>query len=195
MVLQPTLALARLGACLVLAACSRGPAPSNTTPPSTDGSAVAVEPPRDRAQPAASGAAAAGDAPACEDPGGGEELYIDGVTLRLQPSSCTLTAVFLDQTRQHRFEGFPGACHFARDGQDQPWVVATDHGNAVLVQASVPAEGGDCDTALQVVVVTERGPALSREIQRVTGCGPGPWDELMLHVLASDRVALGGAER
>lgn len=120
-----------------------------------------------------------------------EALYIDGVRLRLQPTGCTLTAAFLDQKLEHDFQQFPGACHFACDLQGQPWVVPTDHGKAVLVESSVPAEDGDCDTALQIVVITERGPQLSREVQHVSACGPGPWDELMYHVLASDRVELG----
>lgn len=136
------------------------------------------------------GAAAAvpEDPPAADE----EELYIDGVRLRLRPAQCQLTARFLDEERQHQFERFPGACHFAPDRDGQPWVVATEHGKAVLVQSSVARDTEGCDTALQIVVITERGPALSREIQRVSGCGPGPWDELMYHVLASDRVPLGG---
>lgn len=70
-------------------------------------------------------------------------------------------------------------------------MVATDHGKAELVESWVTREPDGCDTALQVVVITERRPVLSREIQRVSG-GPGPWDEMLVHVLASDRVALSG---
>lgn len=62
------------------------------------------------------------------------------------------------------------------------------------LESWVPRETDGCDTALQVVVITERGPAISREIQRVSGCGPGPWDEMLVHVLASDRVPLGAAQ-
>jgi hypothetical protein len=115
-----------------------------------------------------------------------EELYIDGVRLRLLPRLCRLDASFLDQERRFDFR-FPGACHFGPDAGGRPWVVSTDHGKAVLVVGSSKLESGACDTALQVVVITERGPELSREIQRVSGCGPGPWDEMMVHVLASDR--------
>lgn len=135
---------------------------------------AAIEAPRTEDEPPASDA---------------EELYVDGVRMTLQPSTCTFTATFLDHELGHHFE-FPGACHFAPGPDGQPWIVPTDHGKAVLVEGSTPVDG-QCDTALQIVVVTERGPALSRQVQRVSGCGPGPWDEMMYHVLASDRVALG----
>jgi hypothetical protein len=179
-------ALVGAGLLVLAGACGKGPSATTTTTPTADGQQeVAEAAGRGRASP--TGAPA--NAPADEDV---EELYIDGVRLRLQPNGCELTVSFLDQRHRHRFESFPGACHFAPDRHGQPWVVLTDHGNAVLVESSAPAEGG-CNTALQVVVVTERGPQLSREIQRVSGCGPGPWDEMMYHVLASDRVNLGAS--
>jgi hypothetical protein len=156
----------------------------DSTPPTSGGGTAEVEP---------SGGTQADGATSPADPPAGdvEELYVDGVRLRLEPQACLLTATFLDEERRHRFQAFPGACHFAPDPHGQPWVVSTDHGKAVLVQSWTPAEAGSCDTALQIVVVTERGPELSRQIQRVSGCGPGPWDEMMYHVLASDRVAMG----
>jgi hypothetical protein len=176
---------------LAAAACGKGPRPMDSTPPSRGGGTAEVEPLHHSL--ALTELEDGGGSPV-EPPATDEEaLYIDGVRLRLQPSGCTLTAAFLDEERKHAFQEFPGACHFACDLQGQPWVVPTDHGKAVLVESSAPAEEGDCDTALQIVVITERGPELSREVQHVSACGPGPWDELMYHVLASDRVDLGTA--
>lgn len=188
MVLQSPLVVAWVGLLGLVAACGKGPAgtTASTPPTNDDGSGAVVEPVDDGA---ATATAVPADPPAGDDV---EELHIDGVRLRLQPADCSLTATFLDQERRHRFQPFPGACHFAPGRDGLPWVVPTDHGKAVLVGSSVPAQAGDgCETALQLVVITERGPALSREVQRVSGCGPGPWDEMMYHVLASDRVAMG----
>lgn len=184
MVLQDRVAAA---ACLLTlaTACGKGPGPSESTPPGpADGTTTAaVE--RSTAEEEAGGATPE-PRPADE-----EELHVDGVRLRLQPAGCLLTAKLLDEELEHQFPAFPGPCHFAPDRQGQPWIVATEHGKAVVVESSATGEDGACDTALQVVVITERGPQLSREIQRVSACGPGPWDEMMYHVLASDRVALG----
>lgn len=189
MVLRPPLVVAWVGLLGLVAACGKGPVGTTaSTPPTDDDGSAVVEPADDGP---ATSATVPTDPPASDDV---EELYVDGVRLRLQPGDCSLTATFLDQERRHRFQPFPGACHFAPDRDGQPWVVPTDNGKAVLVVSSVPTEAGDaCETALQLVVITERGPELSREIQRVSGCGPGPWDEMMYHVLASDRVALGAS--
>lgn len=203
MVLQPHLAWARASArawraraaavCLLALVAACGKTAARVSPPDAGNRATGETEAGggDRAEAeddAGAIAAVPDDPPAADD----EELYVDGVRLRLRPAECLLTARFLDEERRHRFEGFPGACHFAPDRGGQPWVVATEHGKAVLVQSWVARDADGCDTALQIVVITERGPELSREIQRVSGCGPGPWDELMYHVLASDRVPLGG---
>lgn len=197
MVLQPPLVAARwvsgraaafagAGFLALLGACGKGPGSTATSTPTVGAHEEQADPS------SGSGSTPAAAPTVGPNEAGVEELYVDGVRLRLQPAGCVLTAVFLDQEHRHRFEPFPAsACHFAPDQHGQPWVVPTEHGKAVLVESSVPAEGDDCETALQIVVVTERGPQLSREIQHVSGCGPGPWDEMMYHVLASDRVALG----
>jgi hypothetical protein len=171
----------------LVAACGKGPAGTTaSTPPTSDDDGSAVVEPADDG--ASTTTATPADPPAGDDV---EELHIDGVHLRLQTTGCALTATFLDEERRHRFEPFPGACHFALGRDGLPWVVPTDHGKAVLVGSSVPVQAGeDCETALQVVVITERGPELSRQVQRVSSCGPGPWDEMMYHVLASDRVGM-----
>ncbi len=182
MVLQPHLAAAT--ALLALVACGKGPGPTHSTPPDDDGGGTTAE--TGHHTPTGDDGSSSEPRPADE-----EELRIDGVRLRLQPGSCQLSATFLDEALEHRFESFPGPCHFAASAEGPPWVVATDHGKAVLVQSSAKTEGNDCDTALQIVVITERGPQLSRQVQRISSCGPGPWDEMMYHVLASDRVAFG----
>jgi len=119
-----------------------------------------------------------------------ETIDVDGVKLELVPDECQLSATFVDDEQSHHF-AFPGACHFSPDPEGQAWVVATDHGKALLVESWVPLAEGDCDTALQLVIITQKGPELSSQIQRVSGCGPGPWDEMMYHVLAAQRVPLG----
>jgi hypothetical protein len=196
MVLRPPLvgrpALRRAAIALVLAAACGKPTTGSTPPGSGSGSGsggdtAEVEPPDAEPRPTL----VYGDEPSPPSVGI-EELYIDGVRLLLRSSECLLVAVTVGEEQLHRFEKFPGECHFAKDRDGQSWVVATDHGKAVLVESSVPKDAGNCDTALQVVVITEKGPMLSREVQRVSGCGPGPWDEMMVHVLASDRVAFGG---
>lgn len=178
----------RLTAALLLlaaTACTKGSAEGPTAPPE----------PSPRAQTELDGVEAtpeAGDV-ADADAEPLEQLDIDGVRLSLDPGGCDVVATFLEERREHHFD-FPGDCHFAPDPQDRPaWVVPTDHGKAVLVVGSAPADGGGCDTALQVLVITEQGPALSSEIQRVSGCGPGPWDEMLYHVMASQRVELGSS--
>lgn len=174
---------------VVVGACSKAPTTPATEAPEGAGSKGASSsdaPSRDHAEP--------GEPPATAEPEAtaNEELDIDGVHLSLS-SGCDLVATFGDQRREHHFD-FPGECHFAPDPQDRPaWVVPTDNGKAVLVVGSAPTDGSDCDTALQVLVVTEKGPALSVDIQRVAGCGPGPWDEMMYHVMSSRHALLGGS--
>ncbi|MCB9716693.1 MAG: hypothetical protein H6712_22740 [Myxococcales bacterium] len=169
-------------------ACGKGTGPGSSPPPdstTTDGGALAdldADGGTETGAPEEEGSGAPAD---------GEPLDIDGVHLSLSPAGCQLVATWLDQRREHHFD-FPGECHFAPDPQQRPaWVVPTDSGKAVIVMGSRPNEGGDCDTALQVLVVTEKGPALSSEIQRVASCSPGPWDEMMYHVMASRSVLLG----
>ncbi len=182
---------------LAATACTKGSGP-DTTPPgpssSTDGVATATADTTGTPDPTGTPDDAGSNADGDPDSGAtaaGESLLIDGVTLSLVPDGCQLTATYLDQRQTHTFD-FPGACQFSPDAQGQPWVVPTDNGKAVIVESWAPADRG-CDTALQVVVITDKGPQLSRDIQRVSQCGPGPWDEMMYHVLSSDRVALGGA--
>ncbi|MCH9681506.1 MAG: hypothetical protein K0V04_08740 [Deltaproteobacteria bacterium] len=178
-----------LGLLVALTACNAKGSGQQTTPPgpsaSTSSPTVPTQTPEapDDIADAGSDDAAKGDA---------VELLIDGVQLRLTPSNCQLTASYLDEQQGHTFE-FPGDCHFSPGPDGLPWIVPTDNGKSVVVESWVPADGDACDTALQVVVITERGPTLSRGIQRVSECGPGPWDEMMVHVLSSERVALGTA--
>lgn len=116
-----------------------------------------------------------------------EHLVLSGVALSLSPKTCRLQASVDSRANSHHFD-FPGECHFSP--AKSPWIVETKYGKAVLVAGSTSKDNGECDTALQLIVITEQGLELSEQIQRVSSCALGRWDEMMYHVMSSRRVLI-----
>ncbi|MEM6993734.1 MAG: hypothetical protein AAF721_24685 [Myxococcota bacterium] len=184
MVLRTVLSLACVGVALGCQPATTPPEPEGAVPPAAGETLRAPEP-----EPQPLGETTVPDAP---DPGPSEVAEVEDVRLTLT-ADCQLTAEQGGETFTHKFR-FPAECHFSKDAKAGLRIVATDHGKAVLVESSEPDGDKHCLTSLQVVVVAKEGPRLSKQIQHVAMCAPGVWDEMMFHVLASDRVTLGTPE-
>jgi len=172
-----------LGWLAASAGCAK---PTEPTAPPVEPTAPSPEVETTGTDPREPDVATAVDVEAANDPDI-ETLSFSGVDFKLVSSKCVLSATYLGAERTHHFD-FPGPCHWSPDRDGQPWIVTTDHGKAVLVESWTSTDGGNCDTALQVVVVSDKGPELSSQVQRVSRCGPGPWDEMMYHVMSGQRV-------
>ena len=158
-----------------------GAGPNDATADAGEVAPIESEPDASTTGPA-SDARAADDAP--------EQFSRAGVTLGLWPDECLLVAETQTIRVEHRFE-FPDACHFVSESEGgPPQAVATEYGPALMVVGSKALDDG-CDTALRVVLLHAEGPRVSRGVQRVAACGPGAWDEMMYHVLASEPVEFG----